>query len=141
MSQENVEIVRAWLGSWVGWFNSHRDPDRLAWLASQYLAPNVIYEEDPVWPDAGTYRGQDAVSRRFTDYIDLMHVKGVKAGEVVDAGDLILAKVQIAMLGADGGEAVEFFWTYTLRVENGRITHFRAWYDQDQALKAAGLRE
>ena len=28
-----------------------------------------------------------------------------------------------------------------IRVENGRIAHFRAWYDPKQALKAAGLRE
>ena len=45
------------------------------------------------------------------------------------------------MLGADGGEAVEFFWTYTLRVEGGRIAHFRAWYDPQEALEAAGLSE
>src|SRR3954468_3441586 len=55
MSRENVEIVRAWLDTWVMWFNSGRDPDRLARLASDYMAPDVIYEEDPVWPDAGTY--------------------------------------------------------------------------------------
>jgi len=141
MSQENVEIVRGWLDTWVGWFDSGRDPDRLAVLASDYMAPGVTYEEDPVWPDAGTYHGIDAVLRRFTEYIDLVHIEGVEAGEVTDAGDLIVAEVRIAMLGAKTGEAVEFLWTYTLRVENGRIAHFRAWYDPKQALEAAGLRE
>ena len=141
MSQENVEVVRAWLNTWVVWFNSPRDPDRLARLASEYLAQDVTYEEDPVWPDAGTYQGLDAVVRRFADYVDLVHIEGVEAGEAIDAGDLVIAKVRIAMLGADAGEAVEFLWTYTLRVENGRIMHFRAWYDPKQALEAAGLRE
>jgi ketosteroid isomerase-like protein len=141
MSQENVEVVRAWLDTWVVWFNSPRDPDRLARLASEYLAQDVTYEEDPVWPDAGTYQGLDAVVRRFADYVDLVHIEGVEAGEAIDAGDLVIAKVRIAMLGADAGEAVEFLWTYTLRVENGRIMHFRAWYDPKQALEAAGLRE
>jgi ketosteroid isomerase-like protein len=141
MSQENVEVVRAWLNTWVVWFNSPRDPDRLARLASEYLAQDVTYEEDPVWPDAGTYQGLDAVVRRFADYVDLVHIEGVEAGEAIDAGDVVIAKVRIAMLGADAGEAVEFLWTYTLRVENGRIMHFRAWYDPKQALEAAGLRE
>jgi ketosteroid isomerase-like protein len=141
MSQENVEIVRAWLDTWVVWFNSQRDPDRLARLASEYLAPDVTYEEDPVWPDAGTYHGLTAVVRRFADYVDLVHIEGVEAGEAIDAGDVVIAKVRIAMLGADAGEAVEFLWTYTLRVENGRIMHFRAWYDPKQAFEAAGLSE
>jgi ketosteroid isomerase-like protein len=141
MSQENVEVVRSWLDAWLEWFNSERDPDRLAIAASDYMAPNVIYEEDPIWPDSGTYRGMDAVLRRFADYIDLVHIEGVEPGEVVDGGDLIVAEVRIAMLGADEGEAVEFLWTYTLRVEEGRIAQFRAWYDQGQALGAAGLRK
>jgi ketosteroid isomerase-like protein len=140
MSQENVEVVRSWLDTWVGWFNSQRDSDRLARLASEYMAPNVIYEEDPVWPDSGTYRGLDAVVHRFTDYIDLVHIEDVEAGEVVDAGDLVVAEVRIAMLGAEPRGAIEFLWTYTLRVEDGRIAHFRAWYDREKALEAAGLR-
>ena len=141
MAQGNVEIVRGWLDAWVGWFNSPRDSDRLAVLASEYMAQNVSYEEDPVWPDAGTYDGLAAVVRRFVEYIDLLHIEDVKAGEVTEAGDLVLAEIRIAMLGADAGEAVEFLWTYTLQVEDGRIAHFRAWYDREAALEAAGLKE
>jgi ketosteroid isomerase-like protein len=141
MSQENVEIVRRWLDAWTRWFNSPRDPDRLTQLASRYMAPDVTYEEDPVWPDAGTYRGPDAVLSRFSDYIGLVHLEGVEPGEVIDAGDLIVAEVRITMLGADAGEPIEFLWTYTMRIEGGRIAHLRAWYDPEQAAQAAGLRE
>ena len=105
------------------------------------MAPNVTYEEDPVWPDAGTYRGLDAVLRRFTEYIDLVHIESVESGEVIDAEDVTVAKMRIAMLGAGTGETINFLWTYTLRVEDGRITHFRAWYHLEQALEAAGLSE
>jgi ketosteroid isomerase-like protein len=141
MSQENVEIARAWLNAWVAWFNSQRDPARLTQLASDYLASNVTYEEDPVWPDAGSYHGLDAVVRRFAEYIDLVHIEGVEAGQVTDADDLTVVELRIAMLGADTGEAIEFLWTYTVRIQDGRIAHFRAWYDRGQALEAAGLRE
>jgi ketosteroid isomerase-like protein len=141
MSHENVEIARGWLDAWVAWFNSQRDPARLAQLASDYLASNVTYEEDPVWPDAGSYHGLDAVVRRFAEYIDLVHIEGVEAGQVTDADDLTVVELRIAMLGADTGEAIEFLWTYTVRIQDGRIAHFRAWYDRGQALEAAGLRE
>jgi hypothetical protein len=83
--------------------------------------------------------GPDAVSRRFIEYIDLVHVEGASAGDVIDAGDLVVAQLRIEMLGAGAGEPVEFLWTYTVRVEDGRIAHFRAWYDPDKALEAAGL--
>jgi hypothetical protein len=105
------------------------------------MAPTVTYEEDPAWPDAGTFRGRDAVLRRFREYIDFMHLEGVARGEVIDAGGLVFAELRIAMLGADVGEPVEFLWSYTVRVEDGRIAHFRAWYERDDALKTAGLRE
>jgi len=94
-----------------------------------------------VWPDAGSYHGLDAVVRRFAEYIDLVHIEGVEAGQVTDAGDLTVVELRIAMLGADTGEAIEFLWTYTVRIQDGRIAHFRAWYDRGQALEAAGLRE
>jgi ketosteroid isomerase-like protein len=70
-----------------------------------------------------------------------MHLQGIARGEVIDAGGLIFAEVRITMLGTDVGEPVEFLWSYTVQVEDGRIVHFRAWYDRDEALEAAGLRE
>jgi hypothetical protein len=69
-----------------------------------------------------------------------VHIEGVQAEEVVDAGGLVVAQVRIAMLGGDAEKAAEFLWTYTFRVEDGRIAHFRAWYDPDEAAEAAGLR-
>jgi ketosteroid isomerase-like protein len=141
MSQENVEVVRAWQMAFGGWFNSSRDPEALAQLTNQYTAANVIYEEDPIWLDAGVFRGRDAVYRRFLEYADLMHIEGVSGGEVIHAGDAVLVEVRIAMLGGDAGEAVEFLWTFTAEVEDGRIAHLRGWYDPDEAARAVGLRE
>jgi ketosteroid isomerase-like protein len=141
MSQENVEIVRRWIDGWVEWFNSRRDAKELAQIYDQYTAAAVIYQEDPVWPDAGVFRGRKAVLRRFLEYVDLLHIEGVNRGEVIDAGDSVLAEVRIEILGSDAGEAVEFLWGYTVRIEEGRVAHFRAWYDRDEAARAVGLRE
>jgi ketosteroid isomerase-like protein len=140
MSQENIEVVRRWMDEWVEWFNSRREAKELARINDQYTAADVVYEEDPVWPDAGLFRGREAVLRRFLEYPDLMHIAGMSRGEITDTGDAVLAELRIEMLGSGAG-AVEFVWTYTMQVEDGRVTHVRAWYDPDQAARAAGLRE
>jgi ketosteroid isomerase-like protein len=140
MSEENVEVVRAWLDEAAHALNSG-DPEALAGTAARYLSADVVYEEDPVWPDAGSFRGRNALVARFLEYRDLLHLGSVAPEAVTDAGDLVLARFRIEMLQGDEGERLGFVWTYTLRVEEGRIAHFRAWYDPDEALEAAGLSE
>lgn len=139
MSVSDAEIVRGWLDSAVGWFGSPGDSAEFAEISDRYLAHDVIYVEDPVWPDAGTYRGREAVTQRFLEYRDLMHIEGTARERVIDAGDLVLAEVRIEMLGAGAGRPVEFLWTYTVRVEDGRIAELRAWYEPTEAARAAGL--
>jgi ketosteroid isomerase-like protein len=137
---EKVEIVRAWWTAIVDWFNSPRDPDALAQLVNERTAVDVIYEEDPRWPDARAFRGRAAVYRRFLEYVDLMQIEGASLGEVIDAGDSVLAEIRIEMLGGDPGEAVEHLWSFTAQVEGGAIAYMRSWYDPDEAARAAGLR-
>jgi hypothetical protein len=138
MSDANVEIVQRWLDASAAALNSGSG-DEFATVAERFMAPGVVYEEDPVWPDAGVYRGREATVRRFLEYRDLVHLDGIVPGAVSDAGDLVVAQVRIEMLGGDGGRALEFLWTYTIRLESGRITYFRAWYDPEEASRAAGL--
>jgi ketosteroid isomerase-like protein len=141
MSEENVEVVRSWLDSTADAFNSVDSVEGVTQAAGRYLTEEVVYEEDPVWPDAGTFHGRDATVRRFLEYRDLVHLENVAPGDVIDAGDLILAQARIEMLGGDEWPALEYLWTYTVRVENGQIAHLRAWYDPDEAARAAGLSE
>jgi hypothetical protein len=70
---------------------------------------------------------------------DLIHLESVTRGDIIDAGDLVLSQARIEMLGGDEWPALEFLWTYIVRVENGQIAHLRAWYDPDEAARAAGL--
>jgi ketosteroid isomerase-like protein len=141
MSEENVGLVRNWLDSTADAFNSVQPGEGVKKAADRYLTGDVVYEEDPVWPDAGTFHGRDATVRRFLEYRDLVHLENVAPGDVIDAGDLVLAQARIEMLGGDEWPALEYLWTYTVRVENGRIVHLRAWYDPDEAARAAGLSE
>lgn len=138
MSEADAEIVRRWLDAAVGWFESPGNLAELAEINALCMTNDVTYEEDPVWPDAGTYRGPDAVSQRFREYRDLMHIEGSARGRVIDA-DLVLAEVRIEMLSAEAGSRIEFLWTFTVRVEDGGIAQFRAWYDPAEAARVAGL--
>ena len=141
MSAENVEIVRKW---WTGaseWFNdpNENDPERLAEISAEYAAEDIVYEEDPVWPDASSYRGQDAILKRFLEYFDVLGMRRIEIGEIIDAGDLVFLEFRAHMgLGAEG-ENVSFLWGYTVRVEKGRVVHFRAWFDPEEGRRAAGL--
>jgi len=138
MPESNVEIVRRWLDASADALNSDGG-DAFAAAAERFMAPDVVYEEDPVWPDAAVYRGREATVRRFLDYRDLVHLDHIAPAEVIDAGDTVVARVRIEMLGGDRGGTLDFLWTYTLRLEHGRITYFRAWYDPAEAARAAGL--
>jgi ketosteroid isomerase-like protein len=141
MSQADVDLVKVWAEQLVGWFalNEAERPQRAIELTERYVAPDAVYEEDPVWPDADTYRGREAIRDRFLEYVDLLQMPGVEVGEIRDAGDVVLAEFRIKMLQSETGQSFEFLWTYTFRIEDGQIVHWRAWADGDAARAATGL--
>jgi hypothetical protein len=145
MSEENVELVRNWWAETSDWFNDPRrgDPEWLAEISARYAADDVVYEEDPVWPDADTYRGRDAILKRFLEYFEVLGMERIDVGEIFDAGDdLVFLEFRAHMgLGADSGESVSFLWGYTIKVEQGRVVRFRAWFDPEEGRRAAGLSE
>jgi SnoaL-like protein len=139
VAQTDVEVVRGLWTECAEWFNAPADPERLARITERYMAPDVVYEEDPVWPDAGTYRGRDAVTARFLEYADMLQIRSISSVDVVDAGELVLAEVRVEMLGTSSAETIDYVWNYTVRVEDGLVKHFRAWYKPEEAHRAAGL--
>lgn len=141
MSAENVELVRRWWEEIEEWFDeSGRDRDVLRQIPVRYMAEDVVYEEDPAWPDAGTYRGRDAVIDRFLEYLDTLGMRRIELGDVLDAGDQVVLEGRIYFgAGSDAGESLSYLWGYTVRVEDGRVAHFRAWIDPAEGRRAAGL--
>jgi ketosteroid isomerase-like protein len=137
MSQENVEIVRRFVGTRVDALD-----DQSLDLAMQIFHPDVEFHEDPTFPEASVYRGHDALrayAKRFSGEFDQFWWE---ADEFLDAGDdqvLILLRVRGRGKGSGADFDIQAGWLLTLREESA--VRVDAYLDQRKALEAAGLRE
>jgi ketosteroid isomerase-like protein len=136
-------VRRAMLSRLVrrGWAASNRedldlalcgyDPDvEISWPESGGVA----------FPDLqGTYRGREGFRRVWAAMHDPWEVE-VRPEEMIDAGDRLLVIAQVTARGRGSGVRVggPLIGLYTLRA--GRIVRERYFNDQEEALKAAGLR-
>jgi ketosteroid isomerase-like protein len=120
-----------------------------AWTAEQLVAtaernwdPELIYEEDPLWPGSSTFRGKDAVLERFAEYGEILAgwETQVEAIEEIppDRGLMVFD-----FRGQSTGQhvPVEHRWAYLLTAadEGDRVVRWRAYLDPDVARRDAGL--
>jgi ketosteroid isomerase-like protein len=138
MSRENVELVRRFFEAIARGEQGETPIDTMQRLAHE----DVVYVEDPKWPDSDTYRGRAAVAECWTRYDDLMGAAvTASVTDVRDAGDQIVAIVRISGRTRAGGMPFDHTWGYICRMRDGRMSYFRACFDADEALEAAGLEE
>ena len=87
VSRDDVGVVRAVLEEGI-----NLDP-RLesTWeRASEWLAPDFEYREDPTLPGAGVHMGIPAFREAVTAYYDAMREMHLEVEECFDAGDRVL---------------------------------------------------
>jgi uncharacterized protein len=132
MSQENVEIAARLAEAFErGGLDEFRE----------YYHPDIEWHEDPSFPEAGVYRGLEAVeayNRQFLAEFAEIHYD---QQELIDANDSVVANMRIHGRGKASGAPFELsaWWVFTLR--EGRLIRVHAFLDRTQALEAAGLRE
>jgi len=132
MSQETVEIARRLAEAFErGGLDEFRE----------YYHPDIEWHEDPSFPEAGVYRGLEAVeayNRQFLAEFAEIHYE---QQELIDANDSVVAKMRIHGRGKASGATFELsaWWVFTLR--EGRLIRVHAYLDRTQALESAGLRE
>jgi ketosteroid isomerase-like protein len=128
MAPDAVAIVRASF-----------DARTLAEGAS-YWHDDVEYHEDPLWPGSGTYQGRETVTRRWEEYVDVLGpATEMSVQDVRDAGDALVALVRVRGTAQGSGAPHDHLWGYVVRVEDDKLRYIRAFYDPDEALRAAGL--
>jgi len=84
------------------------------------------------------------VLRVWQGYLEVLGDEGditVTVEQVVDAGERQVPIVRIRGRATTSGIPFDHLWGYVVEVRAGRIAYLRAYYEPDEALEAAGLRE
>jgi ketosteroid isomerase-like protein len=134
MSREDVEVVREAMEA-----INRRDSDAL----TAHLHPDVVWEERSEIPGMrGVYRGWPEVRVWLDELLDVwesFHVEPVEITELTE--DRVFVAAVIIMRGEGSGVETEFRVWAILWLRGGKITRREVFWDRDEALEAAGLKE
>jgi ketosteroid isomerase-like protein len=131
MADTNLEIFRRMLAA----FN-----ERGLEGAVEFFDPDVeVY--DPDMPEGTEIRGHDAVLRTFGEMLDSFEEMKVENFELIPAGDRVVALIHTAGRGegSRGTLDIEQRDAHLMTFRDGRITYWRLYLDQAEALADAGL--
>jgi ketosteroid isomerase-like protein len=131
MAETNLEIFRRMLTA----FN-----ERGLEGAVEYFDEDVeVY--DPELPEGTEIRGHEAVLRTFGEMLDAFEVMKVEDFEVIPVGDRVLALIHTAGHGHGRYGKMEFEVrdAHVMTFRDGRITYWRLYVDQKEALADLGL--
>jgi ketosteroid isomerase-like protein len=142
MSQENVEILRAFLEPWGREAWTLEAWQRGGVIDMSFLDPDVIYEDANLPDHVGeAYRGHEGIVRAAERWIEPFEWLVIELEQIVDAGDRLVSihrgRSKARHTGIEFEEPVAYLWT----LRDGKVVHFRSFRDPDEALEAAGLPE
>jgi ketosteroid isomerase-like protein len=130
MSEENVEIVREGIEAYT-----RGDLDAL----TQLYDPDVVFETLLL----GTHRGKEAIRLLYEENRKTLSGYRLDPIELIDAGDKVVAVVQVIGVGPASQIAMEdrdrFVILFT--ISNGRTVRQQSFRNREDALEAAGLSE
>jgi ketosteroid isomerase-like protein len=132
MSRENVELARQIADAFsAGGFAAVRP----------YFHPEIEWHEDPSFPEAGVYRGVEAVATYTEQFLSEFAQIRYEARELVEAGDHVIANMRITGTGKVSGAGFEVSAWWAFEFRGGQVIRGYAYLDRDAALEAVGLRE
>jgi ketosteroid isomerase-like protein len=115
------------------------DPETME-AAFDFFDTEIEVHEDPRFPEAGVYRGLDAVGRYFRQFTESFDEFSLEAEDFIDLGeDRVLLLFTLRTRGKGSGATVEAQpgWIYTIR--NGKAIRIEAFLDRAEAFAVAGL--
>jgi ketosteroid isomerase-like protein len=131
MSQENVEVVRAWLDAW----NATGDLDLSA------LDPGLIYHPRADEPDPSPHVGRDAYEQLARGFIESFAEIKYDLLEVRDAGDYVFASTVLRCRVRDSGISVSDAYVFVSRFQDGLVVEAWEYRTMEEALEAVRLSE
>ena len=131
MSQENVEIVRAFFEVW-----NTGDMDALR----EFVDPDAIMRMPEDWPEPGPYVGREAVMRQAEQQRETWDADAlIPIGDFIDAADRIVVRFSWRAAGHGPEANLEATGVYTVR--KGRLLAIEHFWDHAEALETLGLSE
>jgi ketosteroid isomerase-like protein len=135
MSEENVEIATRFYGP--------------ALSKSELLAAMprtmALCHPEVEWsaPEDGTiYRGREGVRQRLEEWLQSFDTYRYEVQQIIDCGgDEVLVEANEVGRGMVSGAEVRTTNYELLTIRDGMIARIREFYDEGDALEAAGLRE
>jgi ketosteroid isomerase-like protein len=135
MSQENVEIAARWY---------EPATSKTALLAAMSRTMSFCHP-DVEWSapeDGTTYRGREGVRQRLEEWLESFGDYRYQIQRIIDCGgDEVLVEATEVGRGATSGAEVRSTNYELLTFQDGMIVRIREFYDEGNALGAAGLRE
>jgi ketosteroid isomerase-like protein len=132
MSQENVEIVRAAFDAF-----SRGDMESVL----RPMDPEIVVIEPSDVPDAMTYHGHVGVMEAIAGWPDQWDDYQIEAVQIVDAGEHVVVKTHQRGRGKGSGVQVESEIWFVFRFRASKVTEWRMFGAEQEALEAVGLSE
>ena len=131
MSQENVEVIRA--------FNEAWNAGKMDALRALY-DPDVIVRAPQGWPEPGPFMGREAIMRQWEQMRETWDADVLELiSDFIDVGDRVA--VRFIWRGAGHGPEAEMEITAVHTVRNGRIFGQEYFWDHVEALETLELSE
>jgi ketosteroid isomerase-like protein len=140
MSQENVEFLE---GLFAGAKEMDKQAllDALPELIAQTCDPEIEWVEDPRRADRRVYRGHEGVRESWERWLENFDEWGFEVERMVDCGDKVLVYAREEGRGSLSGGTVSQrnYIVYTFR--GGKVARYEEFYEEQDAIEAAGLSE
>jgi ketosteroid isomerase-like protein len=131
MSRENVEVVRRGYDA----FN-RRDLDGFLSLMS-----DDVESRSRLVPVEGGFHGQDGVRRWWSSLLDNFPDMEIEVMDIRDLGDVILGEYRIRGHGAGSQIPVEDHQWQVVRFRGDKVSSWRVFLSEAEALEDARLRQ
>jgi ketosteroid isomerase-like protein len=132
MSKENVEIVRRTYEA-----TNQGDYD----TAESYIHPEIEFHTYARSPEAGVYRGKQAVREYNQSLFQQFESIRFEVEELVDAGDRVVVVTTQHAVPKGGQLEMDVHVAEVWTIRDGLLAERRSYSTRNEALEAAGVRE
>jgi ketosteroid isomerase-like protein len=102
-----------------------------------YLARDIVWEEDPEWPDGQTWHGHEGVRASFRERLESTSI-GVEIDELIARGDRVLTLMTWTAEGQGSGATALLRPGVIYDFEGELVKRVRFFLDQGRAREAFG---